>query len=1263
MHEFVMALVMRTRRHLSLFLLVAGIALAAATLAFVIYHVEVTAQSAVAFTELATTLDLKRESIRAWLWDRRSDGQHLKNTLRFGRDLEETIARGELPLDSALNGFLTRAISSYGYSAAYGIDPQGKALFETGDGTPVSRALSELAMRSIGSGDVVHSPLFEEHLADRSVTSLGVAAPLYVSLDAPPVGAVAMRIDADAYFLPLVWGLDSSLAISTRLVRRKGDSVLHWLRDTYKRGPVVTTDAMLASVQALEGPGRRILATDFRGVRVLAKSLPIEGSDWFLVATRDASHIEMPALTAALTAGGFFLFALGGGSFLAVIRWRYRQRTYEQNLRLERLERKALEKHFDWSTKYARDIVLMRDATMRIVQCNDAALAAYGYNEEELRALPPRGLRTPEQRATFDVDFRKTRQAGGVIFETQHRRKDGSVFPVEISARRFEIDGQQYYHSVVRDITGRKRQERLATLEHAVARRLARARRIEDGLRAVVRTICRSEGLIHGDYWEVDEAVGVLRYRVGWSTPGVDLGSYTVDSRSKVFAPGVGLVGRVWQSGEPLWSSDFGSDPRALQKDVAAGSGIRGTLVFPVLGERNVIGVLVFFSFDVREPDEQLLAAARAIGRQIGQFVLRGRAEEATRANESRFRMVTESAMDGIIVADHTGKITSWNPAAERLFQYTKADAVGQSLSVLMPTEYRARHEASLARLSAGGAPTMMGKRRELQGRRQDGTVFEVELSLATWGSGTDRYYSGIVRDLTERKTAELRINYLTRLYATLSQVNTAIVHSHGEEELFAWICNQVVEHGAMLGAVVRLADAEAKVLRPVAYSERVRSVAEVGDIDVDPKSVRFNHQIAPAFLEDRIAIHETFLVTDPQDAWQVAAYDAGIRSGALLPIRRHGKPIGLLALSASEPNFFDQEMRLLLDELTGDVAFALDHFEYERRREAAEMALRESEERFRGLVEQAIAGIYIIEGATFTYVNPRFAQLFGYKPEEMIDREYLIVVAEEFRDLVKGNVRKHLSGEIRSLQYKFTGLRKDGSRFTVGVHGTAAVVEGRSAIIGLAQDISEREEAQRQIDSYVQQLEESMLGTVHAVSAMVEMRDPYTAGHEERVGALARAIGAEMGLPEETMRGLEIIGSVHDIGKISVPAEILAKPTRLTALEYEIIKTHAQLGHDVFQKVQFPWPLAKTILQHHERVDGTGYPNGLKGEEILLEARIIAVADTVEAMGSHRPYRPGLGIESALDEIEKFRGVRYCERAVDACLRLFREKGYTLSI
>jgi putative nucleotidyltransferase with HDIG domain len=186
--------------------------------------------------------------------------------------------------------------------------------------------------------------------------------------------------------------------------------------------------------------------------------------------------------------------------------------------------------------------------------------------------------------------------------------------------------------------------------------------------------------------------------------------------------------------------------------------------------------------------------------------------------------------------------------------------------------------------------------------------------------------------------------------------------------------------------------------------------------------------------------------------------------------------------------------------------------------------------------------------------------------------------------------------------------------------------------------------------------LRETLVETIRAIARTVEKRDPYTAGHQQRVAEMAVAIARELGLDEGRIEGLRLGAMIHDIGKIYVPAEILNRPGTLTHVEFEIIKCHPQVGYDIVKDVNFPWPVAQMILQHHEHLDGSGYPNGLRGEDILLEARILSVADVVEAMATHRPYRPSRGSETAFDEIKANRGLLYDPDVVDACLRLFQE-------
>lgn len=246
------------------------------------------------------------------------------------------------------------------------------------------------------------------------------------------------------------------------------------------------------------------------------------------------------------------------------------------------------------------------------------------------------------------------------------------------------------------------------------------------------------------------------------------------------------------------------------------------------------------------------------------------------------------------------------------------------------------------------------------------------------------------------------------------------------------------------------------------------------------------------------------------------------------------------------------------------------------------------------------------------------------------------------------------------------------------GVFGTLSIyasepdafdAESRGLLAELAEDLSfgvtalrtraQRDRALKELQGFAERIRRNLDDTIDAFAAVVEMRDPYTAGHERRVAELAAAIGREMGLQPEQVEGLRVAGGIHDVGKIKVPAEILTKPGELNELEFGLIRMHTQAGFEILHGIDFPWPIAATVSQHHERLDGSGYPQGLKDGEIVLEAQILAVADVVESMISHRPYRPALGIEAALDDIVENRGKLYNPQAVDACLKLFRSGGF----
>ena len=325
---------------------------------------------------------------------------------------------------------------------------------------------------------------------------------------------------------------------------------------------------------------------------------------------------------------------------------------------------------------------------------------------------------------------------------------------------------------------------------------------------------------------------------------------------------------------------------------------------------------------------------------------------------------------------------------------------------------------------------------------------------------------------------------------------------------------------------------------------------------------------------------------------------------------------------------------------------------------------IQASEHRYSSLFENMLEGYaycrILFEAnrpVDFAYVavNPAFEPLTTLRD----------VVGKKASELISGI--HDTNPEILSTYARVASSRKPETFQTyiqsldVWLSITAYAAE-KDHFIAVFDNITTRKRAEDEIRSYLARLEQAMQSTINVVATIGELRDPYTHGHERRVGEIAAAIAEEMGMDGNQVEGIRIAGYLHDVGKIGVPAEILVKPARLTEAEFDLVKDHAQQSYEILKTVPFPWPVAEAAWQHHERLDGNGYPRGLKGDEIIREARVLAVADVVEAMSSHRPYRPGLGIDKALAEIESNRGKLYDPQAVDACLRLFREKGYTLS-
>lgn len=316
----------------------------------------------------------------------------------------------------------------------------------------------------------------------------------------------------------------------------------------------------------------------------------------------------------------------------------------------------------------------------------------------------------------------------------------------------------------------------------------------------------------------------------------------------------------------------------------------------------------------------------------------------------------------------------------------------------------------------------------------------------------------------------------------------------------------------------------------------------------------------------------------------------------------------------------------------------------------------RRNEHKFTHIFNLCPESITVTDKATGQYldVNEAYESLTGHLRAEALHHTSLElgVWVEPGERNDAWAALEESNGQLRNFETRFR--RKDGTIFPALISADETEIFGTTCIIMATRDISEQKESAERLIHTLNQ-------TIEAIALTVEKRDPYTAGHQQRVSELATAIARELGLPDDRVEGLRLGGIIHDIGKIYLPAEILSRPSRLSDAEFALVKTHAEVGYEIVRSVDFPWPVATLIHQHHERLDGSGYPHGLKEDEILLEAQILAVADVVEAMASHRPYRPGLGIEKALDHVRQMAGRHFNVDAVAACIHLFADKGFQL--
>jgi PAS domain S-box-containing protein/putative nucleotidyltransferase with HDIG domain len=641
---------------------------------------------------------------------------------------------------------------------------------------------------------------------------------------------------------------------------------------------------------------------------------------------------------------------------------------------------------------------------------------------------------------------------------------------------------------------------------------------------------------------------------------------------------------------------------------------------------------------------------------------------ESPKSLEICYDLLFETAGDAILFMEGD-RFIDCNHSALRMFGCTREQLLSVTpYAVSPPTQPDGQPSEAKAlgkiEQAMAGAPQSF----EWVHQRLDGTRFEVEVTLNSLELAGKPMLQAIVRDVTERKRLEKAVlaeqqkanDEMARLLAfeTLLADISARLMGVSSQELKTEIPNAQRQICDLLGVDI------SSIYEPSSESApRLKLTHLYRNHDSSTRPEALDAREFFPWCEQQVRAGKQVVIDAVRSLPPEANIDQGafqyygIQSSVVFPLVDRGSRIlGTVSFGRV------REERPWDEATIKRLRLAARIFAYTLSRQNAEASLRDSEARFLALSEISLVGIYMIQDGNLAYVNSAFAKMFGYEPAELVGCAPLMLIDPEDRTSAGQDMIKGPSGEVSENCNEFRARKKDGELRYFELFSAITVLNERPATIGNLLDVTERKLAEDEVRTAYNKLKLTLEDTVRTVSTIVEMRDPYTAGHQQRVANLAVAIGEELQLTPEVIERLRMVATLHDIGKIQIPAEILHRPGKLNPLERELIMRHPQSGYEIVKNMNFLPEVGHAIRQHHERLDGSGYPDGLKGEQIRLEARIVAVADVVETMASHRPYRPALGIDAALAEVSAHSGTFFDPQVVAACLKLFREKGFSFA-
>jgi PAS domain S-box-containing protein/putative nucleotidyltransferase with HDIG domain len=925
-------------------------------------------------------------------------------------------------------------------------------------------------------------------------------------------------------------------------------------------------------------------------------------------------------------------------------------------------EQLSLGKMFDSFSRLSLDGIWVVDTWGRILEVNEAYCKLSGYSREELLTMSIKDLEVTESAEEIVKTIAQIKVEGVARFERAHRRKDGVVFPVEINATFIEKGQQQIFLAFIRDVTLLKVVQKESAFNTALLRLSAQKTSLQEYSDAVVAHIrdwcgCQSVGL-----GLAQEPAGTIKFvasaGLGDSFAGCGVLVQPDPDKCLCFRllhgepePQEGALltpgGSIYCNNLPQFIAGLSERQQTKYRIDCLMMGMASVAIVPLRYHESLLGVILLAGYQ----EGQITLAAVQFLESMAPLVAEGITRHSVEA-ELELNLLKQGVINGLL-----------NLSLEDL---PLDELLRRSLLLLTSIPWIAleskgaiflvadQPEVLVLRVQKGmPKPITQQCGRIPYGRCLCGRA--AASRQLQFSEGCDELHEIGYPGMPSHGHYCIPILHGERVLGVMNlYVKTGHLRSASEEQFLSAVAN------TLAGIVMRREAEKARRRSDQEFSLLVGNVpaivckgyAEGYASFIDNKVEGMLGYSRDEFEQRWIKWTDLILKEDLGQARRIFLKALKGSNSYVREYRMRCKGGGIIWVQERSQIVLDAQGKI--DYISGVL------FDISKRKQGEEALRQEKETAQRYLDVAAVMFLVMDVPGNVTLINKRGCEILGYPEKEIVGRNWVEhFIPEKIRDDMQVMRKSILSGEIECMEYfENAVLTKSGEERIIAWHNTRLRNEAGeiAGCLSSGEDITLRRRAEEALQDSLNRVRRTLEGTVTALATAVETRDPYTAGHQRGVAQLACAIAAELGFSADRVEGIRVMGFLHDIGKIAIPAEILSKPGRLSEYEFNIVKFHSQVSYDILKEVDFPWQVALAVLQHHEKLDGSGYPHGLMGEDIIPEARILTVADVVEAMASHRPYRASLGIDQAIAEISQNRGVLYDPEVVDACLTVLRE-------